>query len=180
MRILASVVAVSAVLAVVAAGCGSETSPEEKWADSVCTDIGDWKDQVQQATDDITAELQAPEAGTLAAIDADVQTAVNATSQLADNLKALGAPDTESGTQAKQQVDALATELEGTVNEAKQTIDSLPTNADPTEIAKQLAPLAPSLQSLATKTSSTLAAVQEESDELKEGFDNADSCEQFR
>jgi hypothetical protein len=31
-RILASFVAVSAVLAVVAAGCGSETSPEETWA----------------------------------------------------------------------------------------------------------------------------------------------------
>jgi hypothetical protein len=178
-RLIVSALAVAAIPFVVA-GCGGGASAEEKWAETVCTDVSDWKNRLQQATDDISAELQSPGAGTLAAIEADVRKAVDATSELADELKALDAPKTESGAQAKQRLDALASQLEGTVNKARQTLETLPEGADVAATVEKLAPLAPALQSLALSTSSTLEAVKAQGADLKEGFDKADSCEELR
>ena len=64
-----------------AAGCGG-ASAEEKWAGDVCSAVTTWKSTVQKATGDIRTQLQSPQAGTLAAIDADVGTAVDATKKL--------------------------------------------------------------------------------------------------
>src|SRR5213595_3404950 len=102
--------AVAAILVFAVVGCGGGQSAAEKWAASVCSDVSTWQSQVKQATDDIGAKLQSPGQGTLPAIKQDVRKAVDATGQLTDGLKALGKPDTDSGAQAKQQVDALASQ----------------------------------------------------------------------
>jgi uncharacterized phage infection (PIP) family protein YhgE len=178
-RRVASVIALWAALAVVAAGCGG-APPEEKWASGVCSDISDWKDQLQKSVNDVREQVQSPGTGTVAAIQAEVQEALDATQELASDLKARGAPDVESGDQAKQQLDALATQLDATVTQAKQTIENLPAGADAGEIVKRLAPLAPAIQSLVVKTSSTLDSVKTSGSKIKEGFDKADSCDEFR
>ena len=179
-RRLASALALSVTLAVVVAACGGDESPEEEWAGSVCSEISDWKGQIEQSTDAVREELQAPEIGTLAAIDAQVREAVAATDELAANLKALGPPDTESGEEAEQELLALASQLEATAAQTKQTVDSVPEGADAGEIAQKLAPLALALQSLAVNASSTLASIKESGEKIKEGFEKADSCEEFR
>jgi uncharacterized coiled-coil DUF342 family protein len=178
--LVVSVLALTAVLATVAAGCGGSTSAEEKWADSVCTDLGNWKSQVKQATDDIAAKIRSPQQGALAAMKADVQKLVDSTQQLAQNLNALGAPKTESGAQAKQQLETLASDLQTTTNKAKQTLSTVPEGAGLTETAKKLAPLAPDLQSLSAETKSTVKSIEASSSDLKKGFEQADSCKQFR
>jgi hypothetical protein len=177
-RRVASVLALSAALAVVAAGCGG-ASPEEKWASGVCSDISDWKDQLQKSVNDVREQVQSPGTGTIAGVQAEVQEAVDATQKLASDLRARGAPDTESGDEAKQQLDAFATQLDAAFTQVKQTVGNLPAGADAGEIVKRLAPLAPALQSLAVKTSSTLDSVKASSSKLKEGFDKADSCDEF-
>jgi hypothetical protein len=178
-RLVASAVVVSAVLAFLAAGCGGQSS-EEKWAGSVCTNITNWKQQIQKEVNDARSTLQSPGAGTMDAIKTDVQQAADATKQLASNLRGLGAPNTSSGTQAKQQLDALSTQLENTVNHAKQTVASIPKNATLTQSVSQLSALGPSLQSLVTNTKTTLSSIQSSSSELKKGFDKADSCKQLQ
>ena len=178
-RRFALALALSAALAVVAAGCGRASS-EEKWAGSVCTNISEWKGQIRQSTDDVRAKLQSPGAGTLAAIEADVRKALDSTRRLAADLRALGPPDTASGAQAKQQIDALASQLDATVATAKKTLQSLPKSGDAAAALQKLAPLAPALQSIAVKTSSTLDSIKATGTKLKEGFDKADSCEEFR
>jgi uncharacterized phage infection (PIP) family protein YhgE len=179
-RLIFSVLAIAATLTFGAAGCGGEASAEEKWADSVCTDVSDWRSELNQATDAIRAELQSPEAGTLAAIDAAVRKAGDATRQLANDLKAHDAPNGESGAQAKQQLDALASQLEATMTSVRQALDSVPEGADVSEIVHALAPLAPDLRSLAANASSTLQAVQANGSDLKAGFEDANSCKEFR
>ena len=180
MRLVASAVVVSAVLAFMAAGCGGGQSSEEKWASSVCTSISDWQQQLQKEVNDARSKLQSPQAGTLDAVKTDVQQAADATKQLASNLTGLGAPNTSSGTQAKQQLDALSTQLANTVNQAKQSVASIPKNATLSQSVSQLSALGPSLQSLATNTKTTLNSIKSSSSDLKKGFDKADSCKQLQ
>jgi ABC-type transporter Mla subunit MlaD len=179
-KLVASALVLSSALAFLAAGCGGGKSSEEKWASSVCTNIANWKDQIQKEVSDAQSELQSPSAGTMTAIKGNVQKASDATKQLASNLKALGAPNTSSGQQAKQQLDSLATQLENTVNMAKQTISSLPQNAGLTQIVNQLSTLGPELNSLVTNTKTTLNSIQSSSSDLKKGFEQADSCKKLQ
>jgi hypothetical protein len=62
----------------------------------------------------------------------------------------------------------------------RQTLDSVPEGADVSEIVSALAPLAPELRSLVVNASSTLQAVQANGSDLKEGFEHANSCKEFR
>src|SRR5438034_923082 len=179
-RPLASALVAATALALVAAGCGGGASDEEKWAGSVCSDVATWKQQLQQQVNDARSTLQSPGAGTVAAVKTDVQQAADSTKKLASDLKALGAPNTDAGAQAKQQLDSLATQLENTVNHAKQTVAGLPANATVSQTVSQLSTLGPALQSLVTNTKTTLASIQSSSSDLKKGFDKADSCKQFR
>jgi hypothetical protein len=180
MSLVLSVLALAVGLAAVAAGCGGGKSAEEKWADSVCTDLGNWKSQVTQATNDIAEKVRSPEQGTLPAMKADVQKLVDASQQLAQNLNSLAAPKTQSGAQAKQQLETFSSDLQTTTNKAKQTLATVPENAGLVETAKQLAPLAPDLQSLAAGAKSTVQSIEASSSDLKQGFDQADSCKQLR
>ena len=175
-----STAVVAAALAATAAGCGGGTSAEETWAGDVCSALTDWKSTIQQASDDVRAKLQSPQVGMLAPIKADVNKAVGATTKLASDLKALQPPDTDEGTQAKQEIDALANHLQTTAQTAKQTTANVAEGATPTEIVSALAPLAPALQSLAVKTSSTLAAIQDTGKAMKDGFAKADACKPYR
>jgi hypothetical protein len=179
-RFVASAIAVSAAVAFVAAGCGGGASDEEKWASSVCTNVSNWKQEIQKEVNDARSTLQSPQAGAMAAIKSDVQQAANATQQLASNLRGLGAPNTGSGTQAKQQLDSLSTQLENTVDHAKQTVANIPKNATLTQSVSQLAALGPTLQSLVTNTKTTLNSIKASSSDLKKGFDKADSCKQLQ
>jgi hypothetical protein len=112
-RGLAAILALSAVLAVVAAGCGGSESAEEKWAGNVCTEVGDWEDQLKENADNVQEELQSPKLGTLAAIDAQVREAVAATDKLVTDLRALEAPDTEAGAEAERKLNALISQTDG-------------------------------------------------------------------
>jgi hypothetical protein len=173
----ASTIALVAALVCVVAGCGQ--SAEEKYASSVCSDIADWRDQVQKSANEVKAKVQSPETGMLAAIDADVQEAVDATDELASNLSSTNPPDTDEGRQAQQQLDALVSQIRTTVNNVRETVDSIPQGASFSEMVQKLAPLAPTIKSLAVNTSSTLASVKQAGSKIKDGFDNADSCKKL-
>ena len=155
MKIIPPLVALAATLVVVATGCGGESSAEEQWADSVCTDVATWQDELQQAEDEIRTALQSPGTETLGAIDTAIRQAAEATHELSDELKALEAPDTASGAEAKRQLDALATQLESTATKTSLLL-SLKCNPPP-QLRRR--PWRPSKQAGATwrKASRTLA-----------------------
>jgi hypothetical protein len=174
----ASLLALSVAVAVLSAGCGGQ-SAEEKYANGVCTDIGNWKDQIKKSVNDVRDQVQSPGTGTLAAISTEVQSAVDATKNFASDLKSRPAPDTDEGTEAKQDLEALGSQAQATVTNVKQTVASLPQNASLSEIASKLAPLAGSLQSLATKSSSTIDSVKAVGSKMKDAFENSDACKKL-
>ena len=181
MKRLGAALVLTVTLAFAAAACGgSGPSAEEEWAGDVCSSLSEWQDQLEQSATDIREQIRSPGANTLAAIESEIQESVDATKTLADDLQSLEAPDTLGADEAKQQLDALGTQLESTVDNVKQTIDGLPENASLTEVAEALSPLLPQLQNLATSASNTLTLVQESSSELKTGFEQADACERYR
>jgi septal ring factor EnvC (AmiA/AmiB activator) len=177
---LAATVLLSAVLAILAAGCGGDASAEEEWAGDICSTVSDWQDKVEQSAADVREAVQSPGAGTLAAIDAEVREIIDATDNLGDDLRDLEPPDTEAGDQAKQEIETLAVQLEATATNIRETFDDLPDDAGISEVANALEPLIPTIQSLVASASNTFTAVKESGSELKEGFDNADSCESYR
>jgi hypothetical protein len=178
-KALVPALVLAAALAFVA-GCGGGKSAEEQWAGDVCTDVANWQDQVKTATSDISKALQSPGSGTLSTISMEVQSAVDATRQLGTNLRGDKPPNTDEGKQAKQQLDSLATQLQSTAAKAKQAVESVPQGASRSQALQALSSLAPDLKSLSQQVSSTLSSIQASSSTLKEGFDKADSCKQFR
>jgi septal ring factor EnvC (AmiA/AmiB activator) len=179
-RVRLGIALLALTLSFAAAGCGSNSSEAEKWANSVCSTVSGWQGTIEQTAQEVQTELQSPSLSTVGAIETQIQSAVTATQKLSTDLKAIGAPDIDSGTQAKQQVDALASQLQSALNIAKNTIDALPKDANLNELAQKLLPLAPAIQSLATSTSNTVKAIETSGDELKEGFDKADACKPYR
>jgi ABC-type transporter Mla subunit MlaD len=178
---LGAALILTTLLAFTAAGCGgSEPSATEEWAGDVCSAIGDWQDQLEQSAAGIREQIQSPGADTLAAIESEIQEAGDASTELADELKSLEPPDTESGEQAQQELNSLADQVDATVDKTKETIDNLPENAGLSEVAEAVAPLLPSLQALVTNVSATIGSIKERGSELTEGFDEADSCERYR
>jgi hypothetical protein len=178
MKTLVTTLVLAAGLASVATGCGGK-SAEEEWAGNVCTDVANWKSQVTTATSNIGNALQSPGSGTISTISTEVQSAVTATRELATNLKGDKPPNTDEGDQAKQQLDSLATNAQSTATKAKQTVESVQ-GESPSQALQALSSLAPDLRSLSQQVSSTLSSIQASGSKLKEGFDKADSCKQFR
>ncbi len=178
-RSVAPAVAVAATLSFFAAGCGSSASAEEKWADSVCTSIANWQDKITKSADDIKSKLQSPSVGTSAAIKEDVRSAVDATKGLVSDLKGNGPPNTEGSTEAKQQLDTFATQLQTTATKTGDALDSLSGSTSLSELGAKLAPLAPQLEVLATSARSTVNSVSATGTKLKEGFQDADACNRY-
>ncbi len=105
---------VGALLLVAAAGCGGsddQSSATAQWADGLCSSITDWTTQLKDVGSSLTDTSSLNEEGITSAVG-DV---VDATRQLADDVKALGPPETESGQQAQAIVQQLADELQASV-----------------------------------------------------------------
>ena len=179
MRLIASALAVAATLSFLAAGCGSSQSAEEKWAGSVCSSVANWQDQIKKSTDKIKSQVQSPSLGMVGTIKGEVSSAVDATDKLASDLKANGPPNTEGSTQAKQELDAFATQLQTTATKARDSLNSLSGSTSLSELGQKLVPLAPELEALSSSAKSTLNSVSASGSKLKKGFQDASACKQF-
>lgn len=179
-RPVAPLIVLAAALALLASGCGGSKSAEEQFADSVCTSVGEWQDAVDSSVNSVRAQINSPTPGMVASINTEIQSAVDATKKLTSDLKSIDPPNTDEGKKAKQELVSLNTQLDQTVTKTKQTVAGLSAGAGVAEIVQTLGTLVPSLQTLATSASNTISSIQASSQKLKDGFDSAKSCKQFR
>lgn len=122
MRSRAALTFLILVLALVAAGCGGsdeESDPTAAWAAGFCTALTDWTDSLQDVTSQFTDTSNLSEDGLRSAAE-DARTA---TEQLVDDIRGLGAPETESGEEIRASLEELATTLEAEVEKISEAVD---------------------------------------------------------
>ena len=162
-----------AVLVLVAAGCGgnSDKKANEEYANSVCTAIGSWTQQVKTIATTFSGGVSE------ANLQSKVTQAQAATSTLVTQIKSVEAPDTSEGKAAKQQLDQLTTDINTATSSAKTALAELPPNPSVAVIASTVAVIAPQVQSLVTQTKSAISSLQDAGGSLSSAFKDADACQ---
>jgi hypothetical protein len=109
-----------------------------------------------------------------------VQNGLDATDTLIQELRASVPPDTPEGDQAKAAVDAFLDEVRASDDEVRTALAGIPEGAGLAEIVAELSGLATSLQQTVDSGRTLVSDIQQLGSALKDGFENADSCEELR
>ena len=168
----APILTLLAVLVLVGAGCGgsSDKKANEAYANSVCSAIDSWEQQIKSIASSFSAGV------TSASLQANVTQAQAATKTLLTQIKAVPPPDTSQGQAAKQQLDQLTTDINNTVDAAQTAITQIQANPSVAAISATVATLAPQVQSLASETNSAITSLKDAGGSLASAFKSTDSC----
>lgn len=167
--LLAVVLALATTVAL--AGCGGdEESATEQWAGEVCSQLSTWVTGVEEAVKPLTDNPLSLDKTAVQMATEDVK---GATDELVDSLADLGRPETASGAQAKSELDELGTQLQQQVDEVEQAAEAG---------SLSLVTVTSALATASSAVESTFESIQSlDSDgELRDGFENAESCDSFR
>ena len=167
-----SLLGLLAVVALLAAGCGgsSDKKANEAYANSVCTAVAAWEQQVKTIATTFSGPISK------ASLDAKIAQVQTETKKLVSQIKAVPPPNTSDGKAAKQQLDQLSTEVNTTITKAQSAVAAIPADASAVEVASALIPLAPQVQSLATSAQSTVKSLQTAKGSLASAFKSTSSC----
>jgi hypothetical protein len=182
-KLVLTLVAGVATLALVAAGCGGDdsssdgsttTAAPDEWADGFCTAVSTWTDELQQIGDSIK-NPSSLDADTLKQAAEDVNTA---TDDFVDDVRGLGAPDTESGQAVQDSLDSLADTLESEKNDIEQAVDDISSISG---LASALTAIGTSLTAMGTAFQQSLDAIDsaDVGDELQTALEDSSACDEI-
>ena len=159
------------------AGCGSKkesASPAVAWADSFCSAATTWKDSVTSAADSLKQGNISKDSLTNAANDVE-----DATHTFSKNVKKLGAPPTNAGDQAKQQVDDLSQQIDDGMTKIQ---DAVKGASGITGALNAVSVASSTLASMVSDVSSTYSELQklDPQGELTKAIDQSESCQKLR
>ncbi|HEX4746454.1 MAG TPA: hypothetical protein VFU99_06175 [Gaiellaceae bacterium] len=175
MRIRLALSAAVAVAALVAAGCGgsddSETDSTAAWASGFCTAVTDWTDELQTITSSFSDTSNLSEDGLRSAAD-DVQ---SATQQLVDDIRDLGAPETDGGEEIRSALDSLSTTLETESAEIEETVNGI---SGLTGLPNAVTSITTSLSAMGTAFSEALQSIEsaDVDSELQNALEESPEC----
>jgi hypothetical protein len=166
----------------VAAGCGGSGTPsaEEQWANSVCTEVAGWQSQIEGLASQAKDELSSPQPGVIANLKAEAQKAVTATKQLATNFQNLQPAPGTNGQTAKELLNAFASDAKQTIDALKTDLDRLTASSSVGEAITTVSGAAANVSAVVAKGKSTLESVQETASNLKQGFQDAEACQDLQ
>ena len=131
---------------------GSETTSPSEWADSLCTDLSQWKSSVESVATSF-------EGGNLS--QQQIQNAANdvgdATETLVGELQDLGRPETESGQEAEDAVNQLGDELQTGIGEIDRAAAGVSSAA---EVPQAVSAAGSALTTMGTEVSSTVTSLE--------------------
>jgi membrane protein implicated in regulation of membrane protease activity len=163
------------VAAFLLAGCGgdSEPSASESYANSVCSNVSTWVTSIQDTANSLQGQG-------LSLTKADIESAVNdvsdSTQTLVDDVKGLGAPDTEDGQKAKTALDGLGTQLTQQVDTVEQAVNS---NQGTLALASTVT-AAVSAATKAVETTYDNLKNLDPAGELSDAFKSSDDCKSLQ
>lgn len=177
MRRLTTVVLVLiAASALVAAGCGGDDSSTgtsaDEWAQEFCTTVIAFRDDLEQIRDGLGESLS------VGSLDEAADDASMRTNEFVDELRALGAPETESGQEVEKSVEALADTAEAEKEDVQDAVDGV---SDVTDIPGALTAIGASLQEMASALQRTVDAIEAEDvdGELRTAFEDSTACDEL-
>jgi methyl-accepting chemotaxis protein len=162
----------------VAAGCGgsdgdseTETSPTAEWATGFCSAVTGWTDDLQSITQQFSDTSNLSQDGLQSAAE-DVRAS---TQTLIDDLKDLGAPDTDSGQEVKSSLDDLSSTLDTETSAIEDTADGVSSIAD---LPSAISNISSSLSALGTAFSQTLQTIEDAdvNGELQSALQDSPEC----
>jgi hypothetical protein len=156
--------------ALLAAGCGgSDESATTKWFDNVCSAVTTWQDSIASAGQSLKTNPSK------AGLESAFTDAKDATSTLSDDLKSAGTPDTESGQQAKDELDTLGTQLDDGVTKMQDSVGGVTTV---NQALTAVSAVSGTLATMSTQIKSTVDDLRtlDAKGELQTAFNEADSC----
>ena len=153
------------------AGCGGdEQSASEEWAGDVCSELSTWVTSVAAAVQSLTANPASLDQSAVQAATEDMKVA---TDDLVDGLGDLEPVETETGEQARTELNELETQLRQQLDEVEQESENG---------TLSLVTLTTQLATASAAVRSTYESLQslDSSGELREGFEDAESCDSLR
>lgn len=167
-------------LALVTAGCGgdgdeSSATPTDEWAEGYCAAIVDWASELKLATD----ELRDFRSLSQEAFEEAGGSISSATKTFTAELRALGAPDTESGERARRAVGVFATRAERDLRAIERAVESA---SGLTGISQAVAPITAALSSMNKAFTTMVASLGRigPKDELQSALEDAESCDDLQ
>jgi|SRR5215211_2228402 len=152
-------------------GSGTEASATgaDDWANSVCEAFVNWNNSITEAGQSIRDNP------TEEGIKSGGEEVRSATQTLVDDLRGLGRPDTESGQQAKETIDQLATNLDTSLQQIDEAMDNASGTAGAVTAASTIGT---SLVTMADQVSTAFQQLQDidAQGELESAFESGDSC----
>jgi hypothetical protein len=168
--------ALLSIFALALAGCGGDdeaSASSQQFADDVCSTLERWGTDVETTLESLSsAGLSVDRDDIEAAVD-DVR---GATDELADDLEALEAPETDAGSQARAELDELTTALSAQIDTVEQALES---GGGVTAIAATVTAAVAAATSAVDSTYQDLRELEPE-DELRDAFESSDDCESLR
>ena len=174
-RIAVTFASIVLALALVAAGCGGgsdeEADPTASWASGFCTAVTDWTDSLQEITSEFSDTSNLSEEGLQSAAD-DVQ---DSTEQLVDELRALGAPETDSGEEVQTSLDTLSDTLESESDAIETAVEDI---SGITSLPTAISTVSTSLAAMGTAFATALQAIGEADvgGELQSALEDSPEC----
>ena len=156
-----------------AAGCGGGDnggggSSAEDWANGLCTAITDWTESVQATSNSLKSGDLSESSLRDAAEDFG-----GATEEFVDDVRDLGAPDTEAGEQAKEEIDKLADSVDENAAEIDEAVEG------GGNLGETVSAVTQALATMGQQLAATFTALEEldAGSELEDAFRDAEACD---
>jgi hypothetical protein len=168
--------AVAVVLALAAAGCGGDDAEPEasatEWANDLCTAVTSWTEALQAEGNAVTSS---PSEESLREAASGLE---SATDTFLEDVRDLGTPDTEAGTEARAAVDELADTVEAEKQEIEDAVDDA---SGITGVTSAISAVAASLTAMGEAFEQTFERLEDldGGGELEQAFEEADACDEL-
>lgn len=163
-------------VALVAAGCGGddgdEASTTAAWAEDFCTAVSSWTDELEQIGDNLTGTASVEE------LEDAANEASDATDAFVEEVRDLGAPETQSGDEIESSLETFADSVEAERTEIEEAVD----DADGLiGAAGAVAAIGNSLAAMATAFQTTIESFESEDvgGELEAAFEETPACDEI-